>query len=85
MNLVKLKREAEMMYINGMSENRIVEFVNSKEDSAIAVKNILNKILGKEVYMLKEGNEFFDIFVSSKEVAEDCALTYNATIIKRIR
>jgi DNA-dependent RNA polymerase auxiliary subunit epsilon len=85
MNLVQLRNEAESMYINNVSENRIREFVQEKEDSPNAVKNILNKILGKEVYQLKEGSETFVIFVSNIDVAEDAALTYNAQIINKLR
>ena len=85
MNLVQLKNEAENMYINNVSENRIREFVEQNEESPIAVRNILNKILGKEVYQLKEGRETFVIFVSNIDVAEEAALTYNAQIIKKLR
>jgi len=85
MNLVQLRNEAENMYINNVSENRIRKFVQENEESSIAVRNILSKILGKEVYQLKEGTETFVIFVSNIDVAEDAALTYNAQIINKLR
>jgi hypothetical protein len=79
MNLVKLKKEAEMMYINGMSENRIVEFVNSKEDSSNANEVLL--VVNNGMALVKNDNFTNDHYQNSQSGIEEtiipATISYN--------